>query len=155
MKRSEERRRRREEKARAAAERLWNPPTSSRSMRRAADRNSVARPKLPPRPDIEPTLSWLALVALLLAVAGLALALPYSYFTWNYWSDPHDVPPTTWRNGLWGIAAFIGVSSLVLAILALRQVGKRRGLSKLALGLAFAGACVWAMPVCAEAGTGL
>jgi hypothetical protein len=92
---------------------------------------------------------------MLLAVAGLTLAFPYSFFTLDYWADPHDIPPTTWRNGPWGIAGFVVVSSLVLAILALRQVGRRRALSKLALGLAFTGACVWALPVCAEAGAGL
>jgi uncharacterized membrane protein YkgB len=99
----------------------------------------------------------MGLVALLLAVAGLSLALPYFIQALNSdaGAEPGDWPLPGWQHDVWNVAWLVGVTSVVLAIGALRQVGRRKALSGLALGVAVVGAFVWALPACVEASTGL
>ncbi len=105
-----------------------------------------------------------AIVALVLASAATAMAVPYALQTANYegdWSTnpPNLLPPRGWQSQLWGAAAIVGLLALGFAIYQLwpPKASLRLAvlLARAALILAILGACVWAFPVCIGASAGL
>ncbi len=75
-------------------------------------------------------------------------------------ADPGFSPPPGWQQSLWDGAFFVGAISFVLALVRLREEGRRRSRSGrrfagLALVVAIVGACAWAVPACVLAGNGL
>jgi len=67
---------------------------------------------------------------------------------------------TGWRNTTWVVAFFVGLSSFLLSLVSRSRERLRRSRSgkrwvRVALTLALVGACAWALPLIAEAGSGL
>jgi hypothetical protein len=88
------------------------------------------------------------------------MALPFLILSNSYFGLPGDEPPSGWQSQLRALAFLVGTPSLVIGILRYRRAGRsgdRRGRrwANLLIGVALAGAIVWAFPVCVEAGTGL
>lgn len=107
------------------------------------------------------------MAALILALAATAMAIPYLVQASGYESLPDPttglpsyLPPDGWQRSLWRLAFAVGISSFVLSLMRHtqeRQRGARSGvrLARYALAVGILGACVWALPVCVEASTGL
>jgi hypothetical protein len=94
-------------------------------------------------------------IALSLSVVGLSMALPYAIQASHGGAEPDDWPLPGWQHEAWSMAWLVGVTSFVLAMMALSQVGRRKGISALALCVAIAGGLVWAFPACINASVGL
>jgi hypothetical protein len=122
------------------------------------ERSGPAVPHQRPRPSRRAALEG-AIAALVLAFAATAMTVPYVLLSWNYYGFPGDDPPSGWQQKLWGSAAIIGLLSLGFGIYQLwpPKADSRLAVivSKVALILAILGACVWSLPVCAEAASGL
>jgi multisubunit Na+/H+ antiporter MnhB subunit len=144
----------------ARAPRGWYPDPSDASNQRYWNGKRWTGRRL--EPDIEglrPT--RLTFVAVLLALAGTALAGPFLGASGTTSSNGAlTLDHTGWRNALWVCAFLVGSSSFVLALVSRDRERKRRSRSgkrwaKAALTVALVGACVWGLPLCAEVGSGL
>jgi hypothetical protein len=134
-------------------QRLWDGKAWSERTRPTP--RSFSTP--PDVPGLPPT--WLTFVAILLALAGSVMAIPFFVQSWSFSALPGQNYPG-WRQTLWTLAFFVGVPSLVLALVSgYREYhrGSRSGRrwAAVAQALAVLGACVWMFPACIQASTGL
>ena len=133
-------------------QRLWDGKTWSERTRPT---RSFSTP-----PDILGLPStWLTFAAILLAVAGSVMAIPFFVQSFSFSAQPGQTYPG-WRQDLWSLAFFVGVSSFALALVSGSRERRRRSRSGrrsagVALAIAVLGACVWMFPACIQASTGL
>ena len=96
----------------------------------------------------------------MLAIAGTLLALPQLLHAFSWPVTPGFTPPHDQASDMWTTAFVVGTTSFVLALIArrterLRRSASGRRLARRALVVAIVGACVWALPECVLAGSGL
>jgi hypothetical protein len=118
-----------------------------------------ARIRIPPRPDIIRGPEILTVGAFGVALIASAMTFPIfvQSFTWS--GTPEGPGPSGWPTVLWIVAFFIGVPSMLLALVA-RHRERRRGseagqrLAKRAITAAIVGSCLsgWSFMVAASAG---
>lgn len=106
----------------------------------------------PPLPRLKLPPELLTFGATLAVVVATVMTLPAVAQTFPEKGSTEWQGPSGWQSRVWGAAFWLGVSSMVLAIVAIRRERPRRSRSGqfLAWSAAFiaaVGACVWFWPV--------
>jgi hypothetical protein len=115
---------------------------------------------VPPRPDPPPRRDPLVIPALLLAAVALLLSVPAIFLLSDKNGDGFS-DLTGGAAALHTIALILGPASLVLAMIVGRRIRrapadvKGTGFKRMAITIAWLGACIWILPFCEMAGEGL